>query len=119
MLCAAWVVLTAGRGAGGVVAAVGYALVAPFLTDVEREGLGELGEVRGEAVGADAGVGEGLSVAGVLAGLGGVGGGLEADAGAVSGELRVVGGIGLTVGIGFADCCTSIVGGSRVRYLGL
>lgn len=46
-------------GLTGVVAggAVGDALGAPFLADEEREGLGELGDVGGLAVGADAGVG--------------------------------------------------------------
>jgi hypothetical protein len=63
-----------------VAGAVGDALVAPFLADVEGEGLGVFGDVGGEAVGADAGVGEGGGVAGVGGGVEGLGGdGLGAD----------------------------------------
>ncbi len=50
--------LGAAVGLAEVVAvAVGDALVAPFLAEEEREGLGVLGDVGGEAVAADAGVG--------------------------------------------------------------
>lgn len=49
-------------------AAGGDALVAPFLADEEGESLGEFGEIGGDAVGADALVGEDVRVA--LVGLG-------------------------------------------------
>ena len=83
MLCAAV------AGAVAVGAAVGDALVAPLLTDVEGEGLGVLGDVGAEAVTADAGEGELVRVAVVAEGGGGVGG-LEADEGAL-GWLGTVG----------------------------
>ena len=60
-----------------VTVAVRLALDAPFLADVVGEGLAVLGQVGGEAVGADAGVGEGGGFAVVL--VGDAGGGLEAD----------------------------------------
>jgi len=74
------IITTAARA--GVVrrCAVGDALVRPFLADVVGECLRVLGDVGGEAVGADAGVGEGGGVAGVGLRVGGVGrGGLGAD----------------------------------------
>lgn len=64
-------------GAPAVPAAVGDALIPPFCTDEIRQRLGVLREVGGEAVGADAGVGEGGGFAVVL--IGDAGGGLEAD----------------------------------------
>lgn len=78
-------VLTTSRGAGVVAAAVGDALVAPFLADEEGERLAVFGDVGALAVGADAGVGQAAGVAGVGVGCGGGGGGLEADA--VVGEI--------------------------------
>lgn len=66
--------------AAGVAAAVADALVAPFLADEEGQGLAVLGEVRGQAVGADAGVGQGAGGAVVV--FGDARCGLQADAGA-------------------------------------
>lgn len=63
-----------------VAVAVGHALGAPFLADVEGQRLAVLGDVGAQAVGADAGVGECGGVAGVCERRGGVAGGLETDA---------------------------------------
>ena len=49
---------TAAVGAGVIAVAVGYTLVAPFLADVEGKRLRVLGNVGGDAVFADAGVGQ-------------------------------------------------------------
>lgn len=53
-------VLTAGGHAGVVAAAVFGALNNPSLADVEGQGLRELGDVGGDAVFADAAVGQGI-----------------------------------------------------------
>ena len=80
-------ILRAGTRAGRVAVAVGDALLAPLRADVVREGLGVLGDVGGDSVVADAGVGEGGGVAVVGEGRSAVGGGLEADQGALGGLL--------------------------------
>lgn len=72
-------VLTAGALAGRVGATVGDALAAPFGADEVGQGQGVFGEVGRDAVGADAGVGQGCSVAAIGYGLVGVGGGLQTD----------------------------------------
>lgn len=80
VLGAAGVLFAAVGGAGIVGAAGGHALVAPFLADEEGEGLGVLGDVGAQAVGAFAVVGQVVRVTVVgCGGVGGFGGGLEAD----------------------------------------
>lgn len=51
-------IVTAAGDAGVVAATVVGALVAPLLADEERKGLRELGDVGGDAVFADAAVGQ-------------------------------------------------------------
>lgn len=51
---------TAGVGAGVVAVAAGDTLIAPLLTDVEGEGLRVFGDVGGDAVLANARVGQGV-----------------------------------------------------------
>lgn len=79
--------LAAVGGAGVVLSAVAHALGSPLLTDPVWQSLGVFGDVGRSAIAADAGVGQGVGVAAVLLGYGGVGGGLEADElGGVSGS---------------------------------
>jgi hypothetical protein len=58
LLGTAWVILTAGALAGRVIATVFNAVVSPLLADEERQGLGVFGNVWGDAVVADAVVGQ-------------------------------------------------------------
>lgn len=64
------VLLTAVGRASVILSAVAHALVAPLLTDEERQCLGVHGDVGRGTVAADALVGEGVRVAGVLLGHG-------------------------------------------------
>jgi hypothetical protein len=59
-LSTAGVISTAGVGAGVVAVAAGDTLIAPLLTDVEGEGLRVFGDVGGDAVLANARVGQGV-----------------------------------------------------------
>jgi len=73
------VLLAAGGRASVVRSAVAHALISPLLTDEEGQGLGVLGDVGRGAVAADALEGQGVWIASVLLGNGGIGGELEAD----------------------------------------
>jgi hypothetical protein len=57
MLCTTGMILSTCTGTGRIPSTIRNALVAPFLTDVEGEGLGVLGQVGREAIGTDTGVG--------------------------------------------------------------
>jgi hypothetical protein len=56
MLCTTGMILSACTGTCRIPSTVCNALVAPFLTDVEGEGLRVLGQVGREAIRTDAGV---------------------------------------------------------------
>jgi hypothetical protein len=79
-------------GAGVVVAAVPLAFVSPFLADVEGEGLRVLGDVRGNVVLTDAGVGEQVRITVVLDG------GHRSHAGLLEADERALGFLVITPG---------------------
>ena len=89
------VVAAVGLAGGVAVAAIGDALRAPFCAEEVGKGLAVFGEVGTLAVAADAGVGEGVRVTGVLLGFGAVSGGLGADAG---------GGLSVCDVLGMVEC---------------
>jgi hypothetical protein len=115
VLSTARVILTAGALAGSVVAAVVNTVVSPLLADEVGQGLGVFGDVGGDAVVADAVVGQVIRVAVVCLCAHGVDARLlETDERALSRILRapvISGGLGDGVGV---NCVWVVVLGSRL-----